>query len=50
MWFKVMQEKAKMGILMDQVMYIGLFLIGRALEWFKPYFMEIQMNEITTLN
>src|SRR6266568_6867755 len=50
MRFKVMQEKDKMGILMDQVMYTGLFLTGRALKWFKPYFTEIQLNGMTTLN
>ena len=50
MRFKVTQEKAKMGILMDQVMYARLFLTGRALEWFKPYLMEIQTNGMTTLN
>ncbi len=32
MRFKVMQEKAKIGMLMDQVMYTGLFLTGRALK------------------
>ena len=26
---------------MEQVAYAGLFLIGRVLEWFKPYFTEI---------
>ena len=31
-------------------MYIGLFLMGRALKQFKPYFMEIQTNGMTTLN
>jgi len=50
MRFKVMQEKDKMGIPMDQVMYAGLFLTGRALEWFKPYLTEIQTNKMTTLN
>ncbi len=50
MRFKVMQEKDKMGILMDQVMYTKLFLMGRALKWFEPYLMEIQTNGITTLN
>ena len=38
MQFKVIQEKAKMGTPMDQVIYTGLFLIKRALKWFKPYF------------
>ncbi len=32
MRFKVIQEKAKMGIPIDQVMYAKLFLTGRALE------------------
>src|SRR6266702_7072285 len=50
MWFKVMQEKDKMGTPMDQVMYAGLFLTGRALEWFEPYLTEIQTNGMTTLN
>jgi len=31
-------------------MYAGLFLIGRALEWFEFYFMEIQTNGMITLN
>ena len=35
---------------MDQVAYTGLFLLGRALEQFKPYLMEIQTNGITTTN
>ena len=50
MRFKVIQKKAKIGTPMDQVMYAGLFLMGRVLEWFKPYFMEIQLNKMTTLN
>ena len=33
-----------------QVAYTGLFLIGRVLEWFKPYFTEIQLNGISTTN
>jgi len=32
MYFKVMQEGAKLAILLDQVAYTGLFLIGRALK------------------
>src|SRR6266702_7287925 len=50
MRFKIMQEKAKIGTPMDQVIYIGLFLTGRALKWFKPYFTEIQTNGMTTIN
>ena len=50
MRFKVTQKKAKINTPMDQVIYTGLFLTGRALEWFKPYLIEIQTNGITTLN
>ena len=50
MRFKVIQEKAKIGIPMDQVTYTGLFLMGKALKWFKPYLTEIQTNKMTTLN
>jgi len=32
MHFKVIQEAAKLVIPIDQVVYIGLFLIGRVLE------------------
>ena len=41
MHFKVMQEGAKLATPIDQVAYAGLFLLGRALEWFKPYLIEI---------
>jgi len=50
MHFKVIQERAKLAIAIDQVVYIGLFLIGRVLEWFKPYFTKIQVNSIITTN
>jgi len=40
----------KLAIPIDQVAYAGLFLLGRALEWFKPYLIEIQANGITTTN
>ena len=33
-----------------QVAYAGLFLLGRALEWFKPYLTKIQENGLTTTN
>ena len=45
-----MQEGAKLATTIDQVAYAGLFLIGRALEQFKPYLTEIQVNGITTTN
>ena len=39
--FKVIQEGVKLATLLDQVAYIGLFLTGQALKWFKPYLTEI---------
>ena len=33
-----------------QVAYIGLFLLKRALEWFKPYLTKIQLNGMSTTN
>ena len=45
-----MQEGLKLVITIDQVAYAGLFLIGRVLEWFKLYLIEIQVNSITTTN
>ena len=50
MHFKVIQERAKLVTPTDQIAYAGLFLIGRALEWFKPYLTEIQVNGVTTTN
>ena len=41
MSFKVTQEGVKLAIPIDKVVYAGLFLLGRALEWFKPYLTEI---------
>ena len=34
----------------EQIAYAGLFLIGRVLEWFKPYFTEVQLNGLNTIN
>src|SRR6266704_4380580 len=48
--FKVIQKSLKIGTPIDQVIYIGLFLTGKALKWFKPYFTEIQTNGMTTIN
>ena len=40
------------GLLMviEQVTYIGLFLIKRVLKWFKPYFTKVQLNGLNTTN
>jgi len=37
---KVQSKGLKLLILVDAVAYIGLFLIGESLKWFKPYFLE----------
>ena len=50
MHFKIMQEVVKLPTSIDQVAYMGLFLIGRALKWFKPYLTEVQLNSITSTN
>ena len=34
----------------NQVAYIGLFLLKRVLKWFKPYLTEIQLNGMSTIN
>jgi Retrotransposon gag protein/Zinc knuckle len=50
MRFKVLQEGGKLATPMDQVVYAGLFLSGRALEWFEPYLTEIQEHGDQTIN
>ena len=45
-----MQEGVKLATPIGQVAYTGLFLTGRALEWFEPYFIKIQVSGITTTN
>ena len=50
MHFKIIQEAVKLTTPIDQVAYIGLFLIERALKWFKPYFTKIQINSIISTN
>ena len=41
MHFKITQEGVKLPTAMDQVVYVGLFLIGRALKQFKLYFTKV---------
>ena len=35
---------------LEQVTYIGLFLLKKVLEWFKLYFTKIWLNGISTTN
>ena len=38
---KITNKGLGLPMFIKQVAYIGLFLSGRALEWFKPYLTEI---------
>ena len=50
MSLKLRYKGPKIVILADVVVYMGLFLTGKALEWFKLYLMEYQINRATTTN
>ena len=47
---KIVNKGAGLLIVIKQMAYIGLFLSGRALEWFESYLTEIQENGLTTAN
>ena len=47
---KITNKSLGLPISIKQVAYAGLFLLGRALEWFKPYLTKIQENGLTTTN
>ena len=47
---KITNKGLGLLIVIKQVAYTGLFLTGRVLEWFKPYFTEIQLNRMGTTN
>ena len=38
---KITNEGPGLLTAIEQVAYIGLFISGRALEWFKPYFTKV---------
>ena len=38
---KITNKGPELPIAIKQVAYIGLFLTGRVLEWFKPYLTEV---------
>ena len=52
MQIKIKITNKGLGLLMviEQVAYTGLFLIGRVLEWFKPYLTKIQLNGMSSIN
>ena len=47
---KLRYKRPKIVTPADAVVYTGIFLIGRALEWFKLYLTEYQTNRATTTN
>jgi len=47
---KVQSKKLKLLILVDAVVYTGLFLIGEPLKWFKSYFLKFQTNRLIMTN
>jgi len=47
---KIRSEDIKLLILANAVAYTGLFLIRELLKWFKFYFLEFQINRLTTTN
>jgi len=50
MSLKLRYKGHKIITLLDAVIYTGIYLIGRALKWFKPYLIEYQTNRATTTN
>ena len=47
---KITNKGLGLLIVIKQVIYAGLFLSRRALEWFKSYLTKIQLNGISTTN
>ena len=47
---KITNKGLELLIVIKQVAYTELFLTGRVLEWFKPYFTKIQLNGMSTTN
>ena len=47
---KITNKGLGLPIIIKQIIYIGLFLTERVLEWFKPYFTKVQLNRLNTTN
>src|SRR6266568_6526103 len=50
MSLKLRYKGPKIATPADAVAYTGIFLIGKALKWFKLYLTEYQINRATTTN
>ena len=47
---KITNKGLGLPTVIKQMAYIELFLIEKVLEWFKPYFIKIQLNGLNTTN
>ena len=47
---KITNKGLGLPTVIEQIAYTELFLIGRVLEWFKPYLTKIQLNRMSTTN
>ena len=47
---KITNKGLGLPMAIEQVAYIGLFLTGKVLEWFKPYLTKVQLNGLNTTN
>ena len=47
---KITNKGLGLRTVIKQIAYIGFFLSGRVLEWFKPYFTKIRLKGISTTN
>ena len=47
---KITNKGPGLPMAIKQIAYVGLFLIERVLEWFKPYFTKVQLNGLSTTN
>ena len=47
---KITNKGLGLLIAIEQIAYMGLFLIKRVLKWFKPYFTKVQLNGLNIIN
>ena len=47
---KITNKGLGLPMAIKQIAYVGLFLIKRVLEWFKPYLTKVQLNGLNTTN
>ena len=50
MKLKIRHKGVKLPLVVDQVVYAGLFLTGYIFKWFKLYLTEYKANSLTTKN